>query len=61
MDASNRLFDAQYAAFQAGKRAKKRGNAQRWLKAHPAPQVAVEDLLREAYELGQRANASVSV
>ena len=37
-----------------GKKAKKRGNAQRWLKTHPAPQLTIEQLLAEAYELGQR-------
>jgi len=54
MKAWRTFDDARFAAFEAGKKAKKRDNAQRWLKTHPAPQVTIEDLLREAYELGQR-------
>jgi hypothetical protein len=57
MDASSKFSEAKWQAFQAGKRAKKRGNAQRYLKAHPAPQLTVGQLLAEAYELGQRTNA----
>jgi hypothetical protein len=58
MKAWRTFDDARFAAFEAGKRAKKCGNTQRYLKAHPAPQVTVEQLLAEAYELGQRSRLS---
>ena len=60
-DGDWRAFDtARFEAFEAGRKARKRSSAARWLAAHPAPAVSVEQLLMEVYLLGQRSKPPVT-